>query len=222
MGMDGREELTTEGIDPITGFAQKSVLITLIITTDCPRVFSHVRCLECLAIIENCWIITTVEICICFDKKVIGEQPPVSPVNAPQVARAMLAVPFVSDWCRAVMARANEMVAAGTELIGPDNQPYKFVEGKQGDRKWADEKAAEDALTGVLGDKAYQPQKILTASGASKILDKKKTAETWKDIFVPLIKRAPGKPMLVMGSDPRPAYIPASNSDEFEEIGNDA
>lgn len=158
---------------------------------------------------------------IAADFEVIGEQPPVPPVNAPQIARAMLAVPFVSDWCRAVMARANEMVAAGTELIGPDNKPYKFVEGKQGDRKWADEKAAEDALTGVLGDKAYQPQKILTASGASKILDKKKTAETWKDVFVPLIKRAPGKPMLVMGSDPRPAYIPASTSDEFDEVATD-
>jgi hypothetical protein len=160
---------------------------------------------------------------ISADFDVIGTEPPVAPVNVPQIARAMLAVPFVSDWCRAVMARANEMVAAGTDIIGPDNKPYKFVEGKLGDRKWADEKKAEDALTGVLGDKAYQPQKILTASGASKVLDKKRTQATWDDVFVPLIKRAPGKPMLVMGSDPRPAYIPASSSDEFDEVAvNDA
>lgn len=155
------------------------------------------------------------------DFDVIGTEPPVAPVNAPQIARAMLAVPFVSDWCRAVMARANELVAAGANIMGPDNKPYKFVEGKLGDRKWADEKKAEDALTGVLGDKAYQPQKILTASGASKILDKKKTKATWDDVFVPLIKRAPGKPMLVMGSDPRPAFSPASSSDEFETTEED-
>lgn len=158
---------------------------------------------------------------ISADFDVIGAEPPVVPVNTPQIARAMLAAPFVSDWCRAVMARANELVAAGTDIIGPDNKPYKFVEGKLGDRKWADEKKAEDALTGVLGDKAYQPQKILTASGASKILDKKKTKATWDDVFVPLIKRAPGKPMLVMGSDPRPAFSPASSSDEFETTEED-
>ena len=152
---------------------------------------------------------------------VIAEEPPQVPVNAPQIARAMLAVPFVSDWCRAVMAKANEMVAAGIDIIGPDAKPYKFVEGEQGDRKWADEKKAEDALTGVLGPKAYQPQKILTASGASKVLDKKTTKETWNDVFVPLIKRAPGKPVLVMGSDPRPAFSPAADSDEFEEVADE-
>jgi Protein of unknown function (DUF2800) len=147
---------------------------------------------------------------------IIAEEPPKVPVNAPQVAKAMLAVPFVADWCRAVMQRANELVSDGVKIIGPDDKPYKFVEGKQGDRKWADEAAAEAALTGVLGDKAYAPQKILTASAASKILDKKKTAETWKDVFMPLIKRAPGKPLLVMGSDPREPYIPVAGAEEFD------
>jgi hypothetical protein len=147
---------------------------------------------------------------------IIAEEPPKVPVNAPQVAKAMLAVPFVADWCRAVMQRANELVSDGVKIIGPDDKPYKFVEGKQGDRKWADEAAAEAALVGILADKAYAPQKILTASAASKILDKKKTAETWKDVFVPLIKRAPGKPLLVMGSDPREPYIPVAGAEEFD------
>jgi hypothetical protein len=153
---------------------------------------------------------------VAADFDTIAVEPPVLPINAKQIAKAMLAVSFVSDWCRAVMTRANEMVAAGIDIIGPDAKPYKFVEGKLGDRKWSDETAAEAALVGVLADKAYQPQKILTASGASKILDKKKTAETWKDVFVPLIKRAPGKPVLVLGSDPRPAFSPASSADEFD------
>jgi hypothetical protein len=69
----------------------------------------------------------------------------------------------------------------------------------------------------VLGDNAYQPKKILTASGAAKVLDKKKTAETWKDVFMPLIKRAAGKPMLVVGSDPRAPFSPAAESDEFDD-----
>jgi hypothetical protein len=149
------------------------------------------------------------------DFDVIAEQPPFAPADPVRIAKMMQAVPFVSDWCRAVMAKANEMVAAGTEVIGPDGKPYKFVEGKLGNRKWADEAQAEAALVGQLADAAYQPKKILTASEAAKLLDKKKTAELWKDIFVPLIKRAPGKPMLVQGSDPRAPFSPASGADEF-------
>jgi hypothetical protein len=150
------------------------------------------------------------------DFNVIAADPPVPPIDPKRIARAMLAVPFISDWCRAVMAKANELVGAGVDVIGPDGKPYKFIEGKLGDRKWSDEKAAEAALTGVLGPDAYQPQKILTASGADKKLNKKKTAQAWKDVFVPLIKRAPGKPMLTLGSDPRPSFSPASTSDEFD------
>jgi hypothetical protein len=155
------------------------------------------------------------------DFDVIAANPPVPPIDPKRIARAMLAVPFISDWCRAVMAKANELVGAGVEVIGPDGKPYKFIEGELGNRKWSDEKAAEDALTGVLGADAYRPQKILTASGAAKKLDKKKTAQTWNDVFVPLIKRAPGKPMLALGSDPRPAFSPASTSDEFDVETND-
>lgn len=146
----------------------------------------------------------------------IEDKPPVVPANTKQIAKAMLAVPFVADWCRAVMNRANEMVAGGQEIIGPDKKPYKFVEGDLGDRKWVNPKAAEAALLGVLPrDKVYV-EKMITAPAAGKILNKKKTLETWETVFVPLIGRAPGKPKLVLGSDPRPPYSLSSEADEFE------
>jgi len=151
------------------------------------------------------------------DFDIIAAEPPVIATGATAIAKYLQAVPFIQDWCRAVTAKANELVSSGAKVIGPDNQPYKFVEGKLGDRKWKDEKVAEGSLVGVLGENAYQPRKILTAAGAAKILDKKKTAEMWKDIFTPLIGRAPGKPMLVLGSDPRPAFSPAAQSDELGE-----
>lgn len=152
---------------------------------------------------------------VAADFDIIGAKPPIVPVNAPQIAKALLAVPFVSDWCRAVMAKANELVASGVQVIGPDDKPYKFVEGRQGDRKWKDEKAAEAALTAQLADKAYT-HKLLTAAAAAKILDKAKTKELWNDLFAPLVSRAPGRPTLALGSDPRPAFSPASSADEFE------
>ena len=151
---------------------------------------------------------------------VIPHAPPIVSAHTVQVAKAVLAIPYIRDWCNAVQAKVHELVAAGEAVMGPDGKPYKFVEGDLGDRKWADPVAAEAALVETLGvEKAYAPRKILTAPAASKILDKKKTKELWKDKFEPMIKRAPGKPVLAIGSDSRPAYSPASDADEFETLG---
>lgn len=149
------------------------------------------------------------------------DEVPALPVNTKQIAKAMKAIPFIAQWCKAVMARANEMVAGGASIIGPDGKPYKFVEGDLGDRKWADKTKAEAALVGQLADEAYAPRAILTAPAAAKKLDKKATKEIWKDVFAPMVVRAPGKPILVQGSDPRPAYSVASEADEFEDLGEE-
>ena len=149
------------------------------------------------------------------DFDVINEEPAV-PVNAKQVALAMKAVPFVADWCRHVMAKANELVGAGIEVIGPDKKPYKFVEGDLGKRKWKNVKAAEETLLlNLPRDKVFK-EVMITAPAAGKLLNKGKTKATWEDIFTPLIGRAPGKPILVQGSDPRPPYSPSSEADEFD------
>lgn len=148
--------------------------------------------------------------------EVIVDKPPVVGTHAAQVAKNMLAVPFVADWCRAVMAKAHELVDAGTEIIGPDKKPYKFVEGDLGKRKWKNAKIAEAALLANLPREKVYKETMITAPAASKILNKKATKETWADIFEPLIGRAPGKPILALGSDPRPPYSPISEADEFD------
>ena len=107
-------------------------------------------------------------------------------------------------------------MANGAQVIGPDGKAYKFVEGKAGDRKWSDEKAAEAALVGVLGPKAYTEPKVLTAPAAAKLLDKAKTKAQWTDVFAPLIKRSSGRPTLALGSDPRPSVAAAANDFEDE------
>jgi Protein of unknown function (DUF2800) len=150
------------------------------------------------------------------DFDIVADKPPVVPVNAPQIAKAMLAVPFVADWCRAVMAKAHELVDAGTEILGPDKKPYKFVEGDLGSRKWKNAAIAEAALIANLPREKVYVEKMITAPAAGKILNKKATKQTWADIFEPLISRAPGKPILALGSDPRPPYSPVSESDEFD------
>jgi hypothetical protein len=152
-----------------------------------------------------------------FDTIVIDT--PVVPQDNAALSRAMIAAPFISQWCKAVFAETDRRVRDGQEIIGEDGKPYKLVEGDLGDRKWNDELAAEAALLGQLPeDKAYAPRKILTAAAASKLLDKKATKQLWKDVFQPLISRAPGQPKLALGSDPRPPYAGAATSDDFAEI----
>ena len=138
---------------------------------------------------------------------------PVSDLSA-----AMRAVPLVRLWCDAVEASAIEHVQAGESVIGSDGQPMKFVEGKLGKRRWAvDPGQVEAALVGQLGDKAYEPRKVITAPAAGKLLDRKKTKNLWTDIFAPMITRSPGRPMLALGSDPRPVYTGSADAAEFEE-----
>ena len=138
---------------------------------------------------------------------------PVSDLSA-----AMRAVPLVRLWCDAVEASAIEHVQAGESVIGSDGQPMKFVEGKLGKRRWAvDPGQVEAALVGQLGDKAYEPRRIITAPAAGKLLDRKKTKNLWTDIFAPMITRSPGRPMLALGSDPRPVFTGSADVAEFEE-----
>lgn len=150
------------------------------------------------------------------------ESEPVIPDSTEHLSRAYAKLDMVEQWVRAVKSQTWNAVNEGKEVLGKDGLPMKFVEGKQGNRKWGDETEAEAALVGQLGDNAYQPRKILTAPAADKLLNKKLTKHLWKDIFEPLITRAKGSMQLVLGSDPRPALGAggAAHASEFDdEIG---
>ena len=134
-----------------------------------------------------------------------------------ELAKHYASIPLIEIWIKAIKAELETQVANGVQVIGPDGKPYKFVEGKAGDRKWSDEKAAEAALVGVLGPKAYTEPKVLTAPAAAKLLDKAKTKAQWTDVFAPLIKRSSGRPTLALGSDPRPPVAAAASSNDFED-----
>jgi hypothetical protein len=153
----------------------------------------------------------------CDFDTVQAEQAPLPPASTEALATALLAVPLIEDWCRAVRAEVGKLVTDGIQVIGPDGAPYKFVEGREGSRKWTDETAAEAALCGQLGPKAYSEPKLLTAPAAAKLLDKKATKSLWKDLFEPMIARGRGAPLLVVGSDPRPPYTGAASAEDFND-----
>lgn len=139
------------------------------------------------------------------------------PTVPADIARAYAVVPLIELWCKAVKAETWKQVAEGAEVIGPDGKPYKFVEGKEGNRAWVDEGAALAALMGQLPREKIYIEKMITAPQAAKILDKKATKQLWADLFAPMIKRARSQPILVPGSDERPAVSSAGVADDFEE-----
>lgn len=148
-----------------------------------------------------------------------AEGAPLPPKDHKKLAEKFRAVPLIAQWCSAVNSEVWKLVASGEEVIGVDGKPMKFIEGKQGDRKWANVVEAEAALSGVLpAEKMYQPQTIIGVPAADKLLKKKATMETWTEIIEPLIFRAPGKPKLALGSDERPAFKSAASSDEFDNV----
>jgi hypothetical protein len=125
---------------------------------------------------------------------------------------------LVEEWVKATRAECERLVLGGMEVIGPDGERMKVVEGKKGNRVWVDEKIAEGVLAGqLLPEKLYKPRAIITPSEAAKLLDKKKTAEQW-ELIKPLYKQSPGQPKVTLGSDPRPPWTGEAKVEEFVDL----
>lgn len=128
---------------------------------------------------------------------------------------------LVEEWVKATRAEVERMVFAGMKVVGPDGLDMKLIEGKKGNREWADKVTAEALLIGHLSaEKAYRPREIITASAAAAILDKKKTAATWGQ-FKALIKQAPGRPKVALGSDKGVSYTGEAKECEFRDLSGD-
>lgn len=150
----------------------------------------------------------------------VEQQAVVIPEDNDRLSKMFMIAPFVEQWIKAVKAETAKRVAEGTTIMGSDEKPLKFVEGKEGNRGWDKARLpeVEALLVGQLGPKAYKPHEILTAPAAGKLLDKKATKATW-EIFQEYIKRPPGHPVLALGSDPRPTFSGAAMAGDFEEVG---
>lgn len=148
--------------------------------------------------------------------------PPKLP-DAHALGAKLAALDLIETWVKAVYAEGERLIYGGVEVIGPDNLPMKVVEGKKGNRKWKDEKIAEGLLVGALEpSKAYKPREIITPSVADKLLNKKKTRETWVQ-FMDQIEQSEGKPKIALGSDSRPAFKPnVATIDDFVDLSDPA
>ena len=121
------------------------------------------------------------------------------PVLAPhEVADVLRMEPMVTLWLKKVKEQALTTLMNGEELPG-----YKLVEGKLGNRKWADEQKVTEALRiGGYSLMEITETRLLSPSQMDKAIGKKKVAE----LLDGMIEREPGAPTIAPITDKRPAY----------------
>lgn len=138
------------------------------------------------------------------------------PVNdqtiEPWLSAAMKAAPLVEHWLKAVRAEVESRLLAGKPVPG-----FKLVKGKQGNRAWSDEQAAEEMLTKqfrLKQDEAYD-RKLISPTSAEKLLAEA-SPKRWTKLQA-LITRADGKLSVAPQSDKRPAVEQTPVADDFAD-----
>ncbi len=121
------------------------------------------------------------------------------PVLAPhEVAEVLRMEPLITLWLRRIKDQALTTLLDGGTAPG-----YKVVEGKLGNRKWADELKVADALKAAGYDmEDITETKLHSPAAMDKAIGKKRVAE----LLDGLIDRSPGAPTVVPETDKRPAY----------------
>jgi hypothetical protein len=121
---------------------------------------------------------------------------------------------FILDWIKAVKEEALKRLKEGHDIPG-----YKLVSGRQGNRKWSDERAVEHYLRKTL---RLSMDKVLTKKLKSPTqLEKMKLfGPTQMKRLNEWTVREDGAPALALMSDPRPVLNLAARADEFEAISN--
>lgn len=140
------------------------------------------------------------------------------PSGAPEwIAACLSQVDLIEDWCKAVRAEAERRLLAGESVPG-----FKVVQGKRGNRQWADAKAAEEALKAmrVRLEDMYD-LKLISPTSAEKLAKAEKLGPRQWAKLQDLITQSEGKPHVAPASDPRPALEIRPVAEDFENITDD-
>ena len=130
----------------------------------------------------------------------------------------------IQQWCSDIHRRVYAELAAGRPVIRPDGVAYKLVEGRAGNRKFVSPEMAEFVLKTIIGlgdDKAYKrtPISVADLEELAKVRRARKgqpatvptvPAELWEFVQQHYIVQAPGKPVISLATDPKPAIDPST------------
>lgn len=124
-----------------------------------------------------------------------------------EIAEVLSSIGDLTNWANEIMAYATDTaVNHGKQWPG-----FKVVEGRS-NRKYSDEKAVAEAAKSAGYHDIYR-QSLIPITEMEKLLGKAK----FKEVLGGLIRKPPGKPMLVRLSDKRPAMNLSSAKNDFTE-----
>lgn len=127
------------------------------------------------------------------------------------LSMAMAKVGLVEDWCKGVRAEVERRLLAGQKIDG-----FKLVEGRKGNRKWANEAQVEALFKSfrLRADDMYD-RSLISPTKAEKLF--KNNPKRWEKVEA-LTSRSDGKPSVAFASDKRSEMTVQSVADDFSDL----
>lgn len=144
----------------------------------------------------------------------MGVANPKAEDDAEWLAACLSKVDLIEDWCKAIRAETERRLLAGDNVPG-----YKLVQGKKGNRQWADAKVAEETLKAmrVKLEDMYD-FKLISPTSADKLAKAGTIGpRQWPKVQA-LITQSEGKPHVAPASDPRQALVVTPVVDDFSDV----
>lgn len=133
------------------------------------------------------------------------------------VAAALTRVDLIEDWCKAIRAEAERRLLAGAPVPG-----FKLVQGKKGNRQWADAKEAEEVLKSMrVKESDMYDFKLISPTTADKLAKAGTIGPRQWPRLLPLIVQKDGAPHVAPVSDPRAALVVTPAVDDFADVTAD-
>jgi len=155
-------------------------------------------------------------ICPALREKVLDDFDAVVPETADQddLARVMANANLIEGWVKAVRAEVERRLLAGEPVKG-----YKLVQGKRGNRMWANPKVAEAALKAmrIKHDQMYD-YKLASPTSIEELAKAQEIGpRQWVKIQA-LITQSEGQPSVAPESDKRPALVTSADVSDFDDV----
>lgn len=127
------------------------------------------------------------------------------------LSMAMAKVGLVEDWCKGVRAEVERRLLAGQKVDG-----FKLVEGRRGNRKWANEAEVEALFKSfrMRQDDMYD-MTLISPTKAEKLF--KSNPKRWEKVEA-MTSRSDGKPSVAFASDKRSEMTVHSVADDFSDL----
>ena len=151
-----------------------------------------------------------------LDTKDAAAVPSVPPADGAKLARQLASVELVRQWADAVEAHGEAELHKGHPVPG-----YKLVQGKRGNRAWADKETAEATLKSMrLKQDQMYSFTLITPTAAEKFVKAGDLSDRqWKKLEAMIVQKD-GSPTVVKDSDKRPAIVVTPVSDDFDNLSD--